>query len=77
MARIGSRQDMAWEFEGTFVPDNSRNDSSVFASYLGCQEVREDDERVFGRDSLRQYTSIEDVPAIGRLSGQRFAQFIR
>ncbi len=53
MVKIGSEQDLAREFGGTFVPDNSRNDGSVFASYLGCEEALEDDERVFDDDPLR------------------------
>jgi hypothetical protein len=62
MARIGSAQDLANEFGGTFVPDNSRNDGSVFGSYFCCEEAREDDERVFGRDPLRRFASLEEVP---------------
>ena len=63
MARVGSEQDLAQEFRGTFVPDNSRNDGSVLASYVGCEEACEDDERVFGRDPLRQFVPIESVSA--------------
>lgn len=77
MARIGSEQDLAQEFGGTFVFDNSRNDGSVLASYFGCEEAREDDERVFGGDPLRRFVPIEDVPALGQLNGYRWAQFIR
>lgn len=54
MARIGSAQDLAQEFGGTFVPDNSRNGGAVLASYFGCEEAREDDERVFDGDPLRR-----------------------
>ena len=63
MARIGSEQNLAQEFGGTFVPDDSRNDGSVFASYLGCEEALEDDELVFGRDPLRRFTPLDEVPA--------------
>lgn len=62
MARIGSAQDLAQEFGGTFVPDNSRNGGAVLASYFGCEEAREDEERVFGGDPLRRFTPLEEIP---------------
>ena len=62
MAKIGSAQDLPSEFGGTCVPDNSSNDGSVFASYAGCEEACEDDERVFERDSFRRCVALEDVP---------------
>ncbi|MBI2674425.1 MAG: hypothetical protein HYX22_01680 [Candidatus Yanofskybacteria bacterium] len=76
MARVGSEQNFA-QFGGTFVLDNSRNDGAVLASYFGCEEAREEDERVFGRDPLRRFVPIEDVPAIGRLAGRRWANHAR
>lgn len=77
MVRIGSEKDLAQEFGGTFVSDDSRNDGSVFASYFGCEEVRKDDERVFGRDPLRRFVDVNDLPAIGQLAGQRWANHAR
>lgn len=77
MARIGSEQDLAQEFGGMLVPDNSRNDGLVLVSHFGCEEVREDDERLSAHDRLRRFVPIEAVPAIGHLAGQRWAQFIR
>ena len=50
---------------GTFILDNGRNDGSVFESYFECEEAREDDERVFGRDPLRQFTPIKEMPSGG------------
>ena len=61
MARIGSVQDLASKFGGTFIEQDGRGDGSLASSEF-TPEVDEEDERVFGRDPLRRFVPLEDMP---------------
>lgn len=52
---------MAQEFEGTFVHDSHGCEAGVFATTTYCPEVAEDQEQVFGRDPLRQFTPTDEL----------------
>ncbi|MDO8496088.1 MAG: hypothetical protein Q7S43_01400 [bacterium] len=74
--RIGSQQDLASEFGGTFVSTESgaRGDN-VLASYFCCEEQRQDEERLNRSDRLRHFVptdEIEDVSSDDMSSGPRF-----
>lgn len=72
--RIGSRQDLAAKFRGTFVsPESGARGNNVLASYFCCQEQREDEDRVNRNDRLHSFVSTEDVSSDGDSSiGPRF-----
>lgn len=56
--RIGSQQDLASEFGGTFVsPESGARGDSVLASYFCCRAQREDEDRVNRNDRLRRFVA--------------------
>lgn len=74
--KIGSKQDLAAEFGGTFVsPESGARGDNVLASYFCCKEQREDERRVNRNDRLRRrFVSEGELPdRSDKLIGPRFA----
>ena len=60
--RIGSQQDLAAEFGGTFVSlESGARGENVLASYFCCEEQREDEDRIGRNDRLRRFVSTEEI----------------